>query len=409
MSKKIKVTYIFTHHIRWVAYEWLALHLDRTKFEVDFLILNKEDPMVDFLKQENIPYKTTTFQDYANTPEVVKFIYDHLVENQTDVVHTYFFAGHITGIQAAFYANVPVRVFTRQHGGIQYKRHAPSKFKLLWNMASDAVAVTNWGKQKMIADGVPEHKISVIPNGYDLREFENVSAQRIQALRDKYIGDHKGPVIGVAARYVDWKGVKYIVEAFQTILKAQPDALLVLAGTHFDTSSLKKEEGEKQENSTYAPNLEYPMLVHQLLAQLPASSYREIYFEDDLFALFRLFDIFVHVPTGLDREAFGQVYIDAMLSRVPSVISLSGIVVDFGKHKENAWVVDYQNSPQIAEGVLALLEDKELREKIAENAYKEAANYSLENQLLRLEELYIEGVNNHKVKHQADACFYSKQ
>ena len=131
------------------------------------------------------------------------------------------------------------------------------------------------------------------------------------------------------------------------------------------------------------------MNIVEKLSELPADSYVEIYFEEDLFALFRLFDIFVHVPISPIREAFGQVYVDAMLSGLPTVITLSGIVHEYAKHKENAWVVDYQNSEQIAEGILALLNDKSFREKIAANGLASAKEYSIQNKMLALEELYV--------------------
>jgi hypothetical protein len=77
MNRKIKLTYIFTHQIRWVQFEWVAQYTDNSKFDIDYLILNEGDPIVDFLQQMEIPYKTTFYNDYRNTPEVVKFIYDH--------------------------------------------------------------------------------------------------------------------------------------------------------------------------------------------------------------------------------------------------------------------------------------------------------------------------------------------
>jgi glycosyltransferase involved in cell wall biosynthesis len=90
-------------------------------------------------------------------------------------------------------------------------------------------------------------------------------------------------------------------------------------------------------------------------------------------------------------EAFGQSPSDAMLSEVPSVITATGIAQDFAIHKEHAWIVDYQNSQQIAEGILTLLEDKSLREKIKQNALISAKNYSIQNKMLKLEELYLRG------------------
>ena len=366
-KRKIKLTYIFTHHIRWVSFEWVAKYIDRSKFDIDYLILNESDPMIDFLKEMSIPYKTTSYKNYEDTPEVVKFIYDHLIANQTDVVHTHFFSGDLAGQQAAFYAGVPVRVYTRHHSGIKWKRHARSKYELLWNLATNIIALTNQGKKIMLADGVPEDKITIIPHGFDLKEFEKVDLYRIDKIKDKYLNNHSKPIIGVASRYIERKGIQYIIEAYKKVLEFYPNATLMLTGTHADTAHIKDN-----------------------LAELPTHSYVEIYFEEDLFALFRLFDVFVHVPTVPDAEAFGQVYIEAMLSKVPSVITLSGVAHDYALHQENTWVVDYQNSDQIAEGILTLLNDRPLREKIIKNGLACAKNYTIENHTRQLEQLYIQ-------------------
>ena len=393
MDRKIKLTYIFTHHIRWVQFEWVAKYSDRSKFDIDYIILNPDDPMVDFIKSANIPYTTTSYNDYTKTPEVVKFIYDRLVANKTDIVHTRWFAGHIAGLQAAYYANVPVRVYTREHPGIKWKRHARSKYELIWEFATNAIAVTEHVKAGMISDGVPKHKIVKIPSGFDIKEYEDIDPKRIKRVQDKYlknITNNNGPVIGVAARYVEWKGIEYTIEAFKKVRKAYPNALLMLAGTHTDTANIKEQFQKITKDSINAPPSADAMNIVKKLAELPADSYVEIYFEEDLFALFRLFDIFVHVPISPIREAFGQVYVDAMLSGIPSVITLSGIVHEYAQHKENAWVVDYKNSEQIAEGILALLDDKSFREKIAANGLASAKEYSIQNKMRALESLYLQ-------------------
>ena len=111
--QKIKVTCIFTHLIRWVPFELVAKHINKDKFEIDYIILNKSDPIIAYLKELNIRHRVTSFPDYSNTPEMVKFLYEHLLENKTDIVHTHWFAGSLTGMQAAYYAQVPVRIFTR--------------------------------------------------------------------------------------------------------------------------------------------------------------------------------------------------------------------------------------------------------------------------------------------------------
>lgn len=388
--KKIKVTYIFTHPIRWVPFELDALYINKTKFEIDYLILNSNDPMIDFLKSQNIPYITTTFSDYSDTPEAVKFAYEHLIQNKTDIVHTHWIAGSFVGMQAAYYAQVPVRVFTREHPSIRYyTRHPLSRHRLIWDCSTNAIAVTKKSRELMIEDGIPEEKITLIPTGFDIREYENVDAERVNRLRAKYLGNHAGPVIGVAARYVRWKGVEYIIEAYQKVLETYPNALLVLSGTGVDRADLAEKMRTARKEDIVAPQYEDILAIAEKLSRLPSDRYVEIPFESDLHALFKLFDVFVHAPIDDINETFGQVYVDAALSRVPSVITFAGSGADFAIHQENAWIVDYQNSEQIAEGILTLLGDLNLRKKLADNAFLSAKQYNIHNHIQQLEGFYL--------------------
>jgi glycosyltransferase involved in cell wall biosynthesis len=390
LNLPVKVTYIFTHPIRWVPFELVAKYIDKSKFAIDYIILNESDPMISYLQDLNIPCTVTSYPDYSNTPEMVKFLYDHLLKNQTDIVHTHWFAGSLAGMQAAYYAKVPVRIFTREHPSIKYyARHAASKHRLIWECATNVIGVTNKSKEGMIEDGIPEHKITLIPTGFDVSEYENVETSRIEKLRAKYLGNHQGPVIGVAARYVRWKGVEYVIEAYKKVLDIYPNALLVLAGTGIDRTDLQEKIRKAHKEDIVSPQYDDILSISEKLSQLPKQSYIEIPFETDLFALFKLFTVFVHAPTDSIQETFGQVYVDAMLSRVPSVITLGGSAADHAVHQENAWVVDYKNSDQISEGILALLSDTHLREKIINNAFLCAQQYDIKNHIQRLEQFYI--------------------
>ncbi|WP_354635172.1 glycosyltransferase family 4 protein [Planktothricoides raciborskii] len=409
-QQKIHVTCIFTHAIRWVPFELVAKYIDKNKFDIDYVILNERDPMIACLKELNIRHTVTSFPDYSNTPEMVKFLYEHLLKNKTDIVHTHWFAGSFAGMQAAYYAQVPVRIFTREHPSIKYyTRHAASKHRLIWECATNVIAVTNKSKEGMIEDGIPEQKIALIPTGFDVSEYENVETSRIDQLRAKYLANHQGPVIGVAARYVRWKGVEYVIEAYKKVLETYPNALLVLSGTGIDRTNLEEKIRKARKEDIVAPQYDDIISITEKLSQLPNHSYIEIPFEPDLFALFKLFDVFVHVPTDDIQETFGQVYVDAMLSRVPSVITLAGSAADHAIHQENAWVVDYKNSEQIAEGIFALLKDSHLREKMINNAFLCAQQYDIKNHIQRIEKFYVSELEKSRKEnvsdyHREDAC-----
>lgn len=397
-KRRIKVTFVFTHHIRWVPFELAATFLDKRLFDIDYVILGEADPMIDFLKTNDIPYVATSFGDYNNTPETVKFVYDHLIKNQTDIVQTHWFAGSLVGMQAAYYARVPVRIFHREHPPLRfYNRHPVSKHQLIWDCATHLIAVTNTSKAGMVEDGISAEKITVIPTGFNPQEFESIPPARVSALKEKYLGaealKNRGPIIGVAARYVKWKGVEDVIRAFKTVLTEHPQALLLLSGGHIHRAQVMAQMRAASKKDIVAPQYEDVLSIYDCLSELPEHSYLEIPFEEDLYALFRLFDVFVHVPTDSIQETFGQVYVEAMLSKVPSVITLSGSALDHAIHQENAWVVDYGNSDQIAEGILRLLSDHALREKIIANAYACAKDrYSIEKLTRKLEEFYLDAL-----------------
>lgn len=399
-KRRVKVTFVFTHHIRWVPFELAASFLDQRQFEIDYVILGEEDPIIDFLRANNIRYVSTSFSDYSKTPEAVKFVYDHLVKNQTDIVQTHWFAGSLIGMQAAYYAKVPVRIFHREHPPLHYyNRHPASKHQLIWDCATHLIAVTNTSKNGMVEDGIPADKITVIPTGFDVQEYETILPARVSALKDKYIRTdelkQRRPIIGVAARYVKWKGIEYVIRAFQSVLAEHPQALLILAGCHIDRKQVMEKMKMASKTDIVAPQYEDALSIYECLSELPDNSYLEIAFEEDLHALFKLFDIFVHTPIDSVQETFGQVYVEAMLSRVPSVITLSGSALDHAVHLQNAWIVDYKNSDQIAEGILSLLSDHELRQKIAANAFECAKErYSIEKLTHKLEEFYLDSLES---------------
>jgi glycosyltransferase involved in cell wall biosynthesis len=256
----------------------------------------------------------------------------------------------------------------------------------------------------MVEDGIPADKITVIPTGFNIHEFSNVQPAMVERLKQKYLNTdqlkQRGPVIGVAARYVKWKGIEYIIHAFKKVLAEHPQALLVLSGGHVDRALVMAKMKAASSADVVAHQYDDILSIYDCLSELPDESYLEIPFEQDLYALFKLFDVFVHVPIDSVQETFGQVYVEAMLARIPSVITLSGSAIDHAVHRDNAWIVDYANSDQIAEGILTLLSDHSLRDTIIKNAFACAQErYEITKQTHTLEEFYVQALGSSSPDH----------
>ena len=128
-----------------------------------------------------------------------------------------------------------------------------------------------------------------------------------------------------------------------------------------------------------------------LLKDIDESSYRLIVFENDIAALYKLFSCFVHIPITASAEAFGQIYLEALVSEIPSVFSLSGVAPEFAVDKENCLVVPFKNREKVAEAIQFILDKGPVLEQMVRNGYKTIeTRFDVRTKIHKLEQLYSE-------------------
>ena len=367
---KKKVTYIMFHVEKALGFEWAIENVNPDKFEFSVISINvsKNSVFEQFCSQRNIEFHRIEYSSKRSIPKAIYDTYKILKKIKPDVVHCHIFEANIIGLTAAILARVNNRIYTRHHSTFHHTT-APSgkKYDLVINkMATSIISISENVSNVLRMEGVPEKKIHLIHHGFDLSFFNNISDDRLEKVKQKYNPEGKHPVIGVISRYTEWKGIKYTLSAFTQLLKKYPNALLVLANA----------KGNDTE-------------VRELINKLPKNNYIEIVFEEDNAALFKLFDIFIHVPIDPEIEAFGQIYIEALAVGVPSIFTLSGVAREFIVKNENAMVVDFKNEQQIYDTACRLLEDKELREKLIKNGKHDIEkDFSLPLFINKLEKIY---------------------
>lgn len=367
-----RVTYIISDVDKALAFEWLARGLER-KFDLSFILIGKPESIFSqFLKEHSIRFYEIGNTKYPSRIKKWVQLFWILVKEKPDVVHTHLWNANLLGLSSAWLLNIEKRIYTRHHACVHY-HDFPSgrKWDILCNrLATHIVAISKNVEEILIDwDKADKRKIKLIHHGFDFQYFNSVSKERVDQLVDKYcLPEHSFPVVGVISRYMKWKGVQYVIFAFQKVRENYPSAKLVLANAHG----------------------EYEKTIKDLLQSLPRDSFIEINFEEDLAALYRLFDVFVHVPIDAHAEAFGQTYIEALLTQTPSVFTLSGIAREFVVHKKNAWVVDFESTDQIAEGIKEILENGVLREQLKHEGEVAARQFSLKGYILALEKLYTD-------------------
>jgi len=370
--KPIKIIYIISNIEKALAFEWINDFLPDSKFHLSFILIgHKGSALARYLTRSGTEVHEVRSRGKRDFPVVLANLLWYLIWHRPHVVHTHLMDANLMGLSAAWVLKIHKRVFTRHHATLHYREYPKG---LKWDkwcngIATDIIAVSkNVSDILVLRDGVLRKKVHLIPHGFDAKAFNEITADIIAKTRVRNaIPSEAFPVIGVIARYTHWKGVQFIIEAFVSIRKIYPGAHLVLANAQGD----------------------YEANIKSLLRSLPNPSYTEITFEHELGALYKNFDIYVHTPIDASCEAFGQTYVESLLSGIPSVFTLSGIATEFIVDGQNAWVVPFENSEAIFLAVKTILENKvETRRRVDNGKRTAAERFPIKGMILQLKEVY---------------------
>jgi glycosyltransferase involved in cell wall biosynthesis len=369
-----KVTYVVSNINKALAFEWIASYLNKNNFELCFILLNKNDSELEtFLKQKKIVVKRIQYRGKKDMLSAIFEVSIFLFRTKPDIVHTHLFDASLVGLIASWINRISRRIHTRHHSTYHHDYHPKMvKYDRLINfLSTEIIAVSENVKNILVQkENVPEKKIRLIHHGFDLDKFDKVPATAIENMKARFNPQNLHPVIGVISRYTEWKGVQFIIPAFKKILATYPEAILILANTEGD----------------------YKNEIQFLLKDIPERNYREIIFENNIFALYKLFDIFIHAPIDETSEAFGQIYVEALASGVPSIFTISGIAKEFIQDRKNAFVVSFKNSDAISQALLEIIPGRNTSNilKIIEQGKKDVAEkFSIAKMINSLHELYL--------------------
>jgi glycosyltransferase involved in cell wall biosynthesis len=342
-----KILQIISNVDRSPFFETIADCLDSEEFETSFIFIHSRPPfLLDYHKGKG---RRVEFIEYRGKKDFFKAlfnVYRLIRQIKPDIVHGHLVEGTLIGMLAAKIAGVRGRVYTRHHS-IECHTYYPHAvyYDRICNRLAKLILANSSVTAEVLSDleGVPAEKIEVMHFGYDLEAFKS-SEDGVRELKSKYGLEDSFPVIGAISRFVDWKGVHFIIPAFASFRNSFPNAKLVLANA----------TGPDKERVTAL-----------LREHLPSDSYVLIEFESQIFDLYKTFDAFVHVPISRSAEAFGQVYMEALLFGVPSVFTLSGIANDIVRDGENALVVPYSDSDSITRALERIFSEEELRQGLS--------------------------------------------
>lgn len=232
------------------------------------------------------------------------------------------------------------------------------------NTAVDAFIVMTNNSARILENDyqVLQDKITVIPHGTHLVEHLNK-----QMLKEKYnLSGRK--IISTFGLLSSGKCIETTINALQTIVKEQPDVLFLIIGKTHPT--VFKNEGEKYRNSLKASIEELELQNHVQFVDKYLSL-------DVLLEYLQLTDVYLF--TSKDRnQAVSGTFSYAISCGCPIISTPIPHAVEVLKN-ETGIIVDFENPKQLAEQVILLLNDAQLRKNISANGIHKLAPTAWEN------------------------------
>jgi glycosyltransferase involved in cell wall biosynthesis len=229
--------------------------------------------------------------------------------------------------------------------------------------AKRIIALTRASRSHLLTFGVKDSKIEIIPTPVDTNKFV---PNNQNLLKDKWNID--SPIVLYVGRFSEIKGLKYLLIAFPMVLKAVPEAKLVLVG------------GGPLENDVKALQKKFPNNVF-CLQFIPNEIMPNIYVGSDVVVLPSL------------GETFGNVTIEAMACGKPVVGSCIGGMLDTIVDGETGLHIQPGNSDQIATSLIKILKNDTLRKELGQNAREKAlTDFSYSVNIKRIETVYLDSL-----------------
>lgn len=218
---------------------------------------------------------------------------------------------------------------------------------------------------------VLQDKITVIPHGTHLVEHSNK-----EVLKEKYnLSGRK--IISTFGLLSSGKCIETSIDALQTIVKEQPEVLfLVIGKTH---PTVFKNDGEVYRNSLEAKiiALELQKNVKFINKYLPL---------DELLEYLQLTDIYLF--TTKDRnQAVSGTFSYAISCGCPIISTPIPHAIEVLQNGTGI-IIDFENPEQLAQQVIRLLNDKQLRKSIAANGIHKLAPTAWENSAIAHAKLF---------------------
>jgi glycosyltransferase involved in cell wall biosynthesis len=347
-----------------VVYD-LAAGLDRSRFETVIAVV-QEGVLVPYYRPIGVPIEVIAGggMRFATMWALRKAIVSHRI----DLVHSHLMKMNTYNGLSSLVARC--RRVASIHGLLPHEVTPTARFYGRFaSIMTDRTVVVSDSLAKSVTDtyGVSPRKLVIIPNGFDSSRIDKQSDDGIiRAFREKYRLSEGVPTAVAIGNIRDVKGYEFLLRATAEVKKQIPDIRILIAG--YDR---------------LVPELGLDRLMHELHIE---DSVTFLGHFPDIATLLSVANLYVCSSV---HEGFSITTIEAMSFGLPVVVTDCGGPAEIVDHGKAGVLVPPGNGPALAEGMLKVLKDPVLSQRLVEVGRRRAIEeFSMSRFLKRHEDLY---------------------
>jgi len=309
----------------------------------------KEDEDISPVEVETVKFKGSNIPFIRNFGFTAKC---GMLIKSFDLIHTQYHPAIITGnlVHAlrglphifTFHGYAPIRSWRNPAQKLKMLDHTLGTLFALRSGVTRVIAVSHYLKRVLMKRyRFDESRISVIHNGVDLEMFK--PRMDVENLRERY-GISDSPSVLYLGRMDPYKGVEYLLRAAHIVVEHIPKVKFIIAGgSRFDRSNVQDYlTSSKIRRSTiftgYLPRSEIPLLYSAC-------------------------EVFCYPSMW---EGFGLTPAEAQASAKPVVAFNHCAIPEVVKHGETGILVNPGDYKKLADAIVRLLSDPDLRRRMGE-------------------------------------------
>ncbi len=266
------------------------------------------------------------------------------------------------GIWARLF-NSKLKLVASRRVDYHIKKNLFSQLKYKSHFVDKIVCISHAIENVLIQDGVQQDKLVTIHSGIDLNKFSNISRPE-NFKRDLGVAENK-ILIGTIAALSGQKDYPNLLNAAKIVVEQNDKVMFCAVGDGPQRRKIIKMASE---------------LV--LMNRFIFTGFRE-----DAGKFLKLFDIFV---LASQKEGLGTSILDAQAIGLPVIACAVGGIPEIISDGENGLLVPPKHEQRLAEAILQLVNDAQLRKKLGQNAKTSVKQFDINRTIKKNIELYQE-------------------